>query len=199
MDNFLDTCIILAAFDKKEKFHRNSKEFLNNSSNLIISVYQEKKEMPFLFFRKEKILTEAIKSSAIPTYPPNTSKLTIKDQIILKKIIAKLRLQEMFQQDLFIFKKELILLKQEITYFINNKISRKVIPLDMIKLEIVAKIKEKIQNEADSNVLASAIQEHQENKLIIITNDINDWKRDILIEALKETEYKKVPEIKYLF
>ena len=199
MDNFLDTCIILAAFDKKEKFHRNSKEFLNNSSNLIISVYQEKKEMPFLFFRKEKILTEAIKSSAIPTYQPNTSKLTIKDQIILKKITAKLRLQEMFQQDLFILKKELILLKQEITYFIDNKVSRKVMPLDMIKLEIVAKIKERIQNEADSNILASAIQEHKENKLIIITNDVNDWKRETLIEALKETEYKEVPEIKYLF
>jgi hypothetical protein len=199
MDNFLDTCIILATFDKKDKFHENSREFINNHKEIIISIYQEKKELPFLFFRKEKIITEAIKVSAMPNYPPNLKDLTTKDQIILKRTITKIKLQELSQQELFIFKRDLILLKQEITYFINNKISKKVIPLERIDLELVSKIKEKIKNEADSNILSSAIQEHQENKLIIITNDITDWKKEMLIEVLKETKYKEVPGIKYLF
>ena len=199
MDNFLDTCVVLATFDRKDKFHKNSKEFVTKNDPLIISIYQEKKEITFLFFRKEKIITEAIKVSAIPTYHPNLDKLTIKDQIILKKIIARLKLYELSQQELFNFKRDLILLRQEITYFINNKISRKVIPLDKIDSEIVSKINNKIKNEADSNIISSAIQEHQDHKLIIITNDIGDWEKDLLLEVTKGSKYKEVPEIKYLF
>ncbi len=199
MDNFLDTCIIVAKFDKKDKFHKGSEEFIDKNKELVISFYQEKREVPFLFFRKEKILTEAIKLSAIPTYLPNIDKLTTKDQIILKKIVAKLKLYELTQQDLFNLKRDVILLKQKIFYFINNKISKKIIPLETIDLNLVAKIKKKIQNEADSNIISSAIQEHQKHELVIITNDISDWKKEVLIEILKDTEYNEIPEIKYLF
>jgi hypothetical protein len=201
MNSFLDTCIIISAFDKKDKFYKKSEEFVTKNENLIISVYQDKKELPFLFFRKVKIIVEAIKSSAIKNYTPNLDKLTKKDQIILKKTITKLNLFQLSQQELFDFKKDLILLKQEITYFINSKISKKVIPLEKIDLKLVSKIKEEIKNEADSNILSSAIQENQdqENRLKIITNDANDWKKDILIKVLKDTEYKEIPEIEYLF
>jgi hypothetical protein len=199
MDNFLDTCIILAKHDKKDKFHEGSKKFINNNNNFIISFYQDRKEIPFLFYRKERIITEAIKLSAIPTYQPSIENLTTKDKMILKQIITKLKLYDLSQQELFGFKRDLILLKQEINYFIKNKISRKVIHLEKIDLILKKRIYDKIKNEADSNIFCSAIQEHNENKLIIITNDVTDCKKENFIEAIKDTEYKEVPEIKYIF
>lgn len=199
MDNFLDTCIIIAKYDKKDKFHKNSKEFAENNNNLIICVYQEKKEIPFLFYRKEKILTESIKSSVMPNYMPDLKDLKIKDQIILKKNINRLKLNDLSQQELFVYKKDLILLKQEINYFIKNKISKRVIPLDKIDLLLVKNIFNEIKNEADSNIFCSAIQEHQENELKVITNDAKDCKNEVFVEAIKSTKYKEVPEIKYLF
>ena len=94
---------------------------MKKNFHLIISVYQEKKELPFLFFRKEKIITETIKASAMPFYQPNLKSLTPKDQIILKKTIAKIKLGELGQENLFILKRELLLFKQSVFYFINNK------------------------------------------------------------------------------
>lgn len=198
MDSFLDTCIILDYFNNECSTYLITKKLIDLKSNLIISIYQEKIEIPFLLFRKDKIISEAIKLSAYSAHIPNLDKLTPKDKINLNKTIAKLKIGELSQQDLFELKKEVQLLKQKINYFIRNQISRKVILLEKIDIEVVKKIKDKIHNEADSNILSSAIQEHQQNKLIIITNDKKDWKKEILVEVLKNTSYLEIPEIKYL-
>ncbi len=200
MDNFLDTCIILAKFDEKNKFHKNSNDFIGINKNLIISFYQEKKEIPFLFFRKEKMIMEAIKYSSNSNYLPDLKDLTQKDKIIFSKMLTKMKLGELTKQELIIeFRRDFFILKQGVMNFIKNGPLKKVIPLEKIDLLLVEQIKDKISNTADSNILASAIQEHQENKLIIVTNDAKDIKKEYLLEVLKGTKYSDVPEIKYLF
>lgn len=199
MDNFLDTCIILAKFDFKNKFHKKSEEFIDSNNHLIISVYQERFEIGYLFFRKEKIISESIRYIQIPNYSVDTKNLTPKDILLLKKNIARIKLLEVSEQKLFLFKRDLLLLKHQINSFIKNKIDRRVIPLEKIDLLLVEQIKDKISNTADSNILASAVQEHQENSLVIITNDAKDMKKESLVEILKGTKYSKTPDIKYLF
>lgn len=199
MDNLLDTCIIISKFDEMDKFHKNSNKFIKDNKNFIISIYQEKKEIGYLLFRKEKIIIQAIRFCSTFNDKLDLQGLTQKDIMKLKKTIARIKLSELSKEDLFHFKKSLIIFKHKVNYFIKNEICRKIVPLDKIDLVLVEFMKDKISNSADSHILASAIQEHQENNLKIITNDINDIKKEYLVEALKNFSYKKIPEIKYLF
>lgn len=198
MDSFLDTCIIISYWDKKDKINLAVIKFIDSGKNFIMSVYQDKREIPFLFFRKNKVICEAIKFSAWSSYLPNLDKLTLKDEINLKKMVAKIKIGELSQQELFLLQKEIQLLKQKINYFVKNKITRKVISLERIDLDLVDLLKKQIKNSADCFIISSAIQEHAENKLEVITNDKKDWSKERIKEAIKQTKYRESPEIKFL-
>lgn len=198
MDNFIDTCVILSKFDMKDKFHHNCEEFLDNNSNHIISFYQDKTEIPFLFYRKEKVISEALKFSLIPSHQIDYNDLSPKERILLKKMIADIKLFNLPQSELFLRKKAMIFFKQQILSFIQKKITRKVIPEDIIDNALVQILFNKINNQADSKIISSAIQEHQNNKLQLITNDSSDWKKEVIVESTKGTKYIDIPNIKYL-
>ncbi|MBM3234419.1 hypothetical protein FJZ19_04990 [Candidatus Pacearchaeota archaeon] len=198
MDIFLDTCIIIANFDEKDKFYLLAKRFISKNKSFIISIYQEKKELPYFFFRKDKILSEAIKFSAYSSYSIDTKDLRPKDELNLKKIIAQIKAGSLMQSELLIWKREIYLLRQKINYFIRNNISRRVTPLEKIDSNLVNLLNSLINNKADCYILASAIQESKQIKLIIITTDKGDWNRERIVEIIKQTSYKEVPEIKYL-
>lgn len=198
MDNFLDTCIIISKFDIKDKFYEKCNNFLDNNNNFILSIYQDKIELPFLFYRKEKVISEAIKFSIMPSQGVDYKDLTPKEVIILKRLIADIKLYNIIQSELFKRRKAIVFFKQQILSYIQKNISRKVIPLEKIDKILVKNIFDKIKNEADSNIISSAIQEHQDNKLLIITNDSKDWKKETIIQVTQNTNYKEIPEIKYL-
>ncbi|MEK6859923.1 MAG: hypothetical protein AABX54_03845, partial [Nanoarchaeota archaeon] len=61
MDDFIDTCVIIASFDNKDKYYEIINIFLEGTERLVISIYQEKEEIPNLFLRRQKLFMEVIK------------------------------------------------------------------------------------------------------------------------------------------
>jgi len=199
MDFFLDTCIIIYYYDEKDKYHKSTKKLIESNKFFIISYYQDKKEIPFLLFRKKKIISEVIKCSVSPSYRPNLGKFTPKDKIKLNQILSKHKLGEIYQQELFSMKKEVLLLEQNINYFTKNKISRKVITLDELDFILINELNKVIDNKADCCILSSAIQEHKKNPLTVITADKNDWKRTEIKKIVEESKsYNKNPKIEFI-
>ena len=59
------------------------------------------------------------------------------------------------------------------------------------------------RNHSDANIIASGIQYHQIEELILVTTDRKDWTEENLDLALPENsdlrkKYSKIPKIKYL-
>lgn len=87
-----------------------------------------------------------------------------------------------------------------IVYFLNNKISKVVIPISQIDKKLRSHFFTFTQNWSDSNIIASAVQYNTENPIHVVTTDKKDfWKleewlgMDIII-----SEKYSVPEVSYI-
>lgn len=175
MDNFLDTCVIIDNFNEKSNFHDTSKSFIVAEKDFIISEFQKKQEIPFLLYRM-KLKTKIIISKALM---PNKEicqikKLTPRDKREIKEILSEYALGLKSIKDLYDLRKEVFFLEKKLNSFIETQISRLVTSTEKID-RLLAKDVEKLNNNfQDSMVIASAIQEHQQNKLILPTTDKND-------------------------
>lgn len=196
-DSFIDTCIIISGFDSKDKYYETINIFLDGPEKIIISVYQEHEEIPNLFSRKQKLFTEAIKFYKNPLHPVDYSTLTDKEKILLKTLLTKIHLKQENEDSLNQMLEEVIDLKIKVFHFIQKRVYRKVVPILEIKEELVNLIKKHNQNKADAKIIASAIQEHQKNKLIAFTLDKNDWKINSIKEKIQELNYD-CPEVRFL-
>lgn len=195
MDEFIDTCIIISGLDNKDKYYEVIQIFLSGSKNIIISIYQEKEEIPKLFLRKEKIFLEAIKFCKNPQYSVDYSSLTDKEKIFLKTLITKISQKQENEQAIKDMLKEVIILKRNVNYFIQKKVIRKVTPV--IDENLTKIIKQYNQNKADAKIISSAIQEHQKNNLIAFTLDKNDWKILPVKDKIEGMGFS-CPEIRFL-
>jgi len=197
MDDFIDTCVIISSLDAKDKYHDTVNIFLNGSENILISFYQEQEEIPNLFLRKQKLFTEAIKFYKNPLHPVDYSNLTDKEKILLKTLLTRIHLKQENEDSLNQMLEEVIDLKIKVIHFIQKRVCRKVVPTLEIKEELVNIIRKHNQNKADAKIIASAIQEHQKNKLIAFTLDKNDWKINSIKEKIQELNYN-CPEVRFL-
>lgn len=197
MDNFLDTCIIITRYDNKDTNYEKICIFLEELNNIIISVYQEQEEIPKLFNRKKKMIRESISFNLNRTHVVDFSDLSDREVITLKKLITRINLNQETEENLKNMLREMILLERKVLGFIQNKVTRKVIPVCDIKEELVNEIKRLNQNKADAHIIASAIQEHQKNKLIAFTLDKKDWKINEIRDKIEGLNFK-CPEIRFL-
>ena len=94
------------------------------------------------------------------------------------------------------------LLQARISHFIKIYIDEVVIPESEIVFELKSCLSTWLRNDSDARTIASAIQEHQNKKLIIITADKKDWTKELLEEVHNNIELKKeypsLPKIEYL-
>jgi len=201
MNKFLDTSIIIGyAYDEKKFII-----FVNNKKGeFVISYYSLEKEILSIKKRLKLIINEIKKQT------PD-----------LKKLLEN---KEIYKQDLFRAEKLLaikeILLKRgldsnkeldkiqevfeiRIDFFIQKLIDKKAVPIKEINFELKSSLFTYIQNHSDANVLASGIQYHQENEIVLITSDKHDWTKENLGWALPEhsqlrKKYPHLPEIEYI-
>lgn len=196
MDNFLDTCILINYHNEKSKLHNNSKEFINKEKEFIISEFQNIREIPYLLYRL-KLRSKVIISKAImPSKEiPEIKKLTPRDKQKVKEILSEFALGLKTIKDLFDMKQEIFLLERKLNEFILTKIKKIVTPLNKINNNLVKDIKIFNNNHQDAMVIASAIEEHQNNNLRLITSDKEDWKKKDIANACIKNNYKKIPEV----
>ena len=197
MDTFLDTCIILSRFDDKDKYYERICIFLDDPQPKILSLYQEQEEIPNLFRRKKKVINEALHFFKNPLHPVNYGGLTNKEQAVLRSLISKIKFNKETEEDLREKLREIINWETKVNLYIQSKITRKVIPISEINLDLVLLIRAVNQNSADAKIIASAIQEHQENELVAFTLDKNDWKIKSIKEKIESMDYR-CPETRFL-
>ena len=90
-----------------------------------------------------------------------------------------------------------------IDFFIQKLINKKVIQIREINFELKSSLFTYTQNHSDANIIASGIQYHQENEIVLVTSDRNDWTKDNIDWAIPEhsdlrKKYPKIPKIKYV-
>jgi len=94
------------------------------------------------------------------------------------------------------------LLQVRVSYFIKTYIDEVVIPESEIDLKLKRCLVTWLRNESDARTIASAIQEHKNKKLTIMTSDKKDWTKELLLEVHNDIELSKkyilLPNIEYL-
>ena len=197
METFVDTCIIFTAFDKMDKYHEVINIFLEGNERVIISVYQEKEEIPRWFLRKQKFFMEAIKFLKNNSYAIDYTVFTDSEKIILKKLTHQIVGGIETEESLMKKHQELLLLRKKVLEFIQIKVSKKVTPIEDLNQNLINIIRKENNNKADAKVISSAIQEHQKNQLIAFTLDKKDWKILPIKEKIERLDYR-CPEIRFL-
>jgi len=197
MKDFLDTCILFTAFDTRDVHYEEVCIFLENQDDFLISIYQEKEEIPKLFLRKQRFFMEAIKFSKNRGHITDYSIFTDKEKIILKKLRHQIVSGLETEEGLMKKQREILLIRKKINEFIQTRISKKVIPIEKINPTLVSLIVKENKNKADARIISSAIQEHQENKLIAFTLDKNDWKIIPIKKKIEDLKFR-CPEVRFL-
>jgi len=201
MNKFLDTSIIIGYANDEEKFVLFAK---NKKEEFIICYYTLEREIPSIKKRLKLIIDEIKKQS------PS-----------IRKLIEN---KDIYKQDLFRAEK-LLALKESLTkkgldsnkyldkiqelfelrmdFFVQNLINKKVIAIKEINFKLKSSLFTYTNNHSDANILASGIQYHQENNVILVTSDKKDWTKENLEWALPEfselrKKYQKIPEIEYV-
>lgn len=169
MNHFLDTCVLIANFDRIEGHHKKAKSFIEENDSFIISEYQKNGEIPNLFRRKTNLLKKYIKiisKRASLNLNPNEKKE-------LKRLLMKYSKYDPSIEEL----KNILTILKQIQYYVMNFIEKeieKTLPIG--KFDEIKKLSKelKIENTPDSIIITYAILEHRKNKLDLITLD-KDW------------------------
>lgn len=201
MNKFLDTSIIIGYAHSEEKFVFFVK---NKKEEFIVCYFVLDRDLPSLIKRMRTIIDEVKKQA------PNFKKL------LEYKDIYK---QDLFRAEKLLAIKEILLQKgldsnreldkiQEIfefriDFFVQNLINKKVVTIKEINFELKSSLFTYTKNHSDANILASGIQYHQENEIILATSDRRDWTKENLEWALPECselrkKYPKMPDIEYV-
>jgi glutaredoxin-related protein len=197
MDTFLDTCIILSRFNDQDKYYERICIFLDDPGSKIISKYQEQEEIPNLFRRKKRVINEALQFFKDRKYLVNYEGLTNKEQAILRSLVSKINFNKETEENLREKLREIINWETKVNFYVQSKISRKVVPVLDINMDLVMLIKKINQNSADAKIIASAIQEHQKDNLIAFTLDNRDWKINSIKQEIQDMNYA-CPETRFL-
>lgn len=212
---FLDMNIILYYVGEGDKpdLNKKSKKFVNQKkeSKFLVCYYIKDVDLPKWIKRQRVLYRELMKKLNDSSYKLYSSKesesLISRDR---KKGIKFLTLFNSIPLPETINKIEKIFLyiEQQINEFFKNYIDEVVIPVEEIDSELKSHLMSFInigksnKNYSDINIISSAIQEHKNKSLTIITADRKDLKKDFLEEVKYHynltKKYPKIPEIKYL-
>lgn len=214
---FLDMCIILYYIGEgdKEILIKKSQKFVNEKKEdkFLLCFYIKDENMPKWLNRQRILFRELIRqTSSKEDYQPYSSKecqyLYDRDKKKIIKLITYFRSLSDRKEIIKKFENAFQEIEFRIKSFLNEKIDEFVIPINEIDFELKShllsflNLGNSIKNDSDAKTLASAIQEHNKNNLIILTADKSDWNEDLLEEAhyhisLKK-RYSELPKINYL-
>ncbi len=190
MDNFLDTCVIVASFDTAESHHKVAREFIKESDNFLIAKYQKDPEIIWLFKRKKRIVISVLRSMT-------NEKIDVLGSYDLKKELRRLLQKYSLENPTLKNLKSLLLilnyLEREVRNFVNTKV-KKIIP-NCEDRKLIKSLE--IANIPDAKIIASALVEHQDNPLILNTLDKKDWEKKKIKRACYRNDLV-IPRINYI-
>jgi len=210
MNWFLDMCIIIfyasrtndAKEEKTRHFVKNK-----NKDQYFICYYIADRNLPSWIKRQESILEELKNKILDDSYEIGSSNigriLFDKDKIIVKKLYSMCQMSNDKESFFQKAKKNNILMLNQIRYFLKTYIDKKVVLEKDIEFSLKSAIFTFTNNHSDSLTIASGIQHHQEEELILLTGDKHDWTKENLEWVFDSNpelkkKYKKIPEIKYI-
>ncbi len=188
--------------EKKAKlFIRNKKD-----SFFLLCDYIVSRNLPRWLKRQKVVLFEfnqKIQNQAYNLFSSEQSKILFsKDKIFTNRLILNYNQSKNKKQFIENINKIFNLLQARISYFIKIYIDEVVIPESEIVFELRSCLFTWLRNDSDARTIASAIQEHKNKKLTIITADKKDWTKELLEEAHNDIEllkeYPSLPKIEYL-
>jgi len=213
---FLDMCIILGYIHEGDnlKIINKTISFVNKKKEdkFVLCYYIKEENIPRWLNRKKIILRESLRQIKDISYKPYSdtecSYLLGKDKNQIMKFIY---FANTFQDKTEIIKNFEIAyqeIERRIKEFIDKKVDEFVIPIKEIDFNLKSHLMsflnlgESIKNDSDAKTIASAIQEHNNKEIMIITADKKDWDKGLLEEVYNHPylrkKYSKLPEIKYI-
>jgi len=188
--------------EKAKSFVENKKEHLFLLCDYIVSI-----NLPKWLKRQKAILFEFNQKNLDINYTLFSSEqskiLFPQDKILTKRLVLNYETTRDKKQFVENVNQIFNLLKARIFYFIKKYVDKIVVPDSEINFELKSCLFTWLTpNESDAKTIASAVQEHKNNKLIIITSDKKHWTKELL-EVIHNNitlrkEYPDLPKIEYL-
>jgi len=206
MNWFLDMNIIVYhVFEMGHPLERKTRLFVKKkgSSKFLLCEYIQKENLPKWLERQEEILKWFNAKISGQKIEEDKMDLFNKDKIFLNRLILMYRNSKDKDKFQINTNKIFSFVKIKSKLFLEKYIDEFVIPIKEIDFELFSSLNTYLQNISDAKTIASGIQEHQNNKLILVTSDKKDWNKENLewsipsISSL-EKKYPSLPKIKYL-
>ena len=129
--------------------------------------------------------------------------LLSQDRIKLKKLLAICASAQDRKKYVEKIRKNQDVILQRINYFLLKLIDKEVIPIKDINSELKGNLFTFLNNHSDAMTLASGIQYHQTEAVLIMTGDKKDWNKNNLQWVYDSRpdlakKYDKIPEIRYI-
>ena len=189
-DSFLDANVIINyanyQTDKSKEIVNKCHLYISNKQNKFIICYAVIRELFNIITKLTIIHIEVLKKVENISYDLNKSKyLPVRYMPIAEKLyLAHKEVNENKLKELFASERDIF--EIEIEKFLKNKVDVKVIPVEEIKVDLVSAIREIIENYADCQILASALQYQKDKDLfLLVTADKKDFSPNSY-EYLKE-------------
>jgi len=210
MNFFIDMCIIIFYSDKTSKENSRVLQVVNKrgEDKIIVCYYIFNENLPKWIKRQKIILEEVVQKIKNPSYELGSSDIAKKNLFIsdiarAKKLFALYSLSNKKDEFCKLLVENQTNMLQRINFFLRKIIDKKVVPIEIINPQLKSAIFGIINNHSDAMTLASGIQYHKEEKIVLLTADKKDWTKDNLEWALPEysplrKEYLDLPEIRYL-
>jgi hypothetical protein len=201
MDNFLDTSVIIGYAQDEGKFVLFVK---NKKENFVVCYFVLERDIPSLVKRMRIIINEVKNKLKDKNYEIQTKELYNQDLDRIKKFLSLKETQKYSDEKFIDFLDNFqSIFEFRIDFFIQKLIDQKVVPIKEIKFELKSSLFTYTKNHSDANILASGIQYHQENEIVLVTSDKQDWTKENLEWAIPEhsdlrKEYPKIPKIQYI-
>jgi len=206
MDWFLDMNIIVYyIFEMGHPLEKKAKLFVKNKedSKFLLCEYIQKDNLPKWLERHGEILKWFNAKISGQKIEEDKMDLFNKDKIFLNRLILMYensKEKEKFKTNI---NKIFSFVRIKAKLFLEKYIDKFVIPIREIDRELFSSLNTYLQNISDAKTVASGIQEHQNNKLILITADKKDWNKENLEWSIPpvsnlEKKYPSLPKIQYL-
>lgn len=209
MNWFLDMCILIF-YSSEDRSLASVKtlEFISKhkGGRYIVCYYVSEDNLPKWIKRQQIIVKEVIRKIKDESYvigdSEESSFLYPKDKQKAEKLFVQFNLTS--DKAAFINELQINQKKQELKLrqFIEQR-AEKVIPVSEIDIELRSNLFTYTQNMSDAKTIASGIQQHNKEGLILLTGDKKDWIKENLELAVNENSklaerYPKIPKIVHI-
>lgn len=209
---FLDMCIILHYIKEgdNQSLIRKTVLFVNqkNQDKFFLCCYIKEENLPKWLKRRRIIFREVLRQirsiSYIPYSDEECNLLWGNDKNQVLKLMAIANNLKDKTEIISNFENAYQEIQRRISEFLKKYIDEYVIPIKNIDSDLKRSLLDYLdENHSDAYTLASGIQQHNEEELVLITSDVTHWKKRALEEAVPEhselrKKYPKLPEIKHI-